>query len=126
MNFGLNGDHGEQDHHPVIAGNQIYSFPYAFDLLSGARDTTFSWSRGGHACATFSGSAEYLFGRGTNGRIYSKESASAGGTVLSWTNRPGCFINIVPAGGLVLMPESSAGCTCDFPLQQSLVFAPRQ
>ena len=124
--YTLNGDHGEQDHHPVIAGNQIYSFPYAFDLLSGARDTTFSWSRGGHACATFSGSAEYLFGRGTNGRIYSKESASAGGTVLSWTNRPGCFINIVPAGGLVLMPESSAGCTCDFPLQQSLVFAPRQ
>jgi hypothetical protein len=33
-------------------------------------------------------------------------------------------MSIIPAGGLVLMPEASSGCTCGFALQGSVVLAP--
>jgi len=38
---------------------------------------------------------------------------------------PGCWINIIPAGGLVLIPEASSGCTCGYPLQTSMAFIPK-
>ena len=28
--------------------------------------------------------------------------------------RPGCWINAIPAGGLVLVPDGSAGCDCSY------------
>ena len=28
--------------------------------------------------------------------------------------RPGCWINAIPAGGLVLVPDASAGCSCSY------------
>ncbi len=31
---------------------------------------------------------------------------------------------MIPAGGLVLIPEASSGCTCGFPLQTSLAYIP--
>ena len=48
------------------------------------------------------------------------------GTPIQMTNetRPGCWINMIPAGGLLLIPESSAGCTCDYPIQTSMTFMP--
>jgi hypothetical protein len=47
-------------------------------------------------------------------------------TVLSETTRSGCWVNILPAGGLILMPESTAGCICGYPLQTSIAVTPRQ
>ncbi|MBM4085529.1 MAG: hypothetical protein FJ272_12120, partial [Planctomycetes bacterium] len=38
--------------------------------------------------------------------------------------RPGCWLHVVPAGGLVLSPESSSGCTCAYPIQTTLALAP--
>jgi hypothetical protein len=31
---------------------------------------------------------------------------------------------MIPAGGLLLVPEASSGCTCDYPLQGSMAFLP--
>ena len=28
--------------------------------------------------------------------------------------RPGCWINALPVGGLVLVPDASAGCSCSY------------
>ena len=28
--------------------------------------------------------------------------------------RPGCWINALPTGGLVLIPDASAGCSCSY------------
>jgi hypothetical protein len=28
--------------------------------------------------------------------------------------RPGCWINALPVGGLVLVPDASAGCACSY------------
>ena len=38
--------------------------------------------------------------------------------------RPGCWINFIPAGGLLLVPEASSGCTCPFPIVCTTVFKP--
>ena len=38
--------------------------------------------------------------------------------------RPGCWINLLPAGGLLLAPEASSGCSCNFSVQTSLALTP--
>ena len=40
--------------------------------------------------------------------------------------RPGCWINLIAAGGLILMPEGSSGCICPYPIQCSLALYPRK
>ena len=44
---------------------------------------------------------------------------------ITRVSRPGCWINILPVGGMVLIPEASSGCTCPYPIQTSLGLAPR-
>ena len=34
--------------------------------------------------------------------------------------RPACWINTLPAGGIVLMPEASSSCSCSYSFQTSL------
>jgi hypothetical protein len=38
--------------------------------------------------------------------------------------RPGCFTNILPVGGVVVQPEASSGCTCNFSMQCTITFSP--
>ncbi|HQO34378.1 MAG TPA: methyltransferase domain-containing protein [bacterium] len=116
---GIGGSHGEQWQHPVIIGNMIYSKPYAYNLHTGEKNS-FYLDRGGNGCGTISGCNAYLFARGRNPRIYPAGNERTSGEPLTNITRPGCFINIIPAGGMVLIPESSSGCTCAFSLQTSL------
>ncbi|HOX40310.1 MAG TPA: PQQ-binding-like beta-propeller repeat protein [Candidatus Brocadiia bacterium] len=119
----INGSHGEQWQHPVIMNGKVYSVPYDFDLKTGAKGN-FEFQRGGGGCGTISASEFYFFARAGNPRMYDISSGGKTSAPLSLVNRPGCFINIVPAGGLVLIPESSSGCTCAYPMQLSIAFAP--
>ena len=43
---------------------------------------------------------------------------------LTEVTRSGCWINIIPAGGLVLIPEASSQCGCAYAVQTSLALAP--
>jgi hypothetical protein len=43
---------------------------------------------------------------------------------LTRVTRPSCWMSMVPAGGLLLVPEASSGCTCGFALQMSMAFVP--
>jgi len=122
--FGTGGEHGEQWQHPVINGRTIYSRPYAFDLHTGEKKQYFVY-RGGSGCGGLTGSAYYLYGRGSNPRMYPIETESTRGIQLTNVTRPGCWLNIIPANGLILVPESSSGCTCSYSIQSSLAFAPR-
>ena len=119
---GTNGEHGEQDQHPVIVGNTIYSRPYDFSLTDGTKGSL-NLNRAGGGCGTLSASSSYLFGRGGNPQMYDLSNAGAN-IPLTYNTRPGCWINIIPAGGLILIPESSSGCTCSYPVQTSLAFVP--
>jgi outer membrane protein assembly factor BamB len=122
--FGTGGSHGEQWQHPVINGQTLYSRPYAFDLHSGQKKQYYVY-RGGNGCGGLTGSAYYLYGRGANPRMYPIEVETTRGIPLTQVTRPGCWLNIIPANGLILVPESSSGCTCGYSLQSSLAFAPR-
>jgi hypothetical protein len=45
---------------------------------------------------------------------------------VSTETRPGCWINLLPVGGLLLSPEASSGCTCNFAVQTSIAFIPAE
>ena len=120
----IDGSHGEQWQHPVIVGNRIFLPPHDFDLQTG-KQGKYVLHRGGHGCGGLSASAQYLFARGSNPRLYTMTDGEESGTPLTRVNRPGCWINIVPAGGIIMLPESSSGCTCDYPIQTSFVFVPQ-
>ncbi len=120
----IGGSHGEQWQHPVIIGSKIISRPYEYDLFTGEKGT-YQLDRGGHGCGGLSACASYLFGRGGNPRMYEIHEGNENGSPLTLVNRPGCWINIIPAGGLILLPESSSGCTCAYPMQLSIAFTPK-
>ena len=118
-----NGSHGEQIHRTVIMGGVVYTEPFAFDLKTGVEHKGWILNRGGHACGTLSGSADALFFRATNPAVC-LPSKSDKGEKLNNITRPGCWINMIPAGGLLMIPEASSGCTCNFPLQMTIVYEP--
>ena len=119
------GGHGEYNRHPTIIDDTIYAWPYAYNLKTGEKVDGWKFDRRGHGCGGVSASAQCMFWRGGNPWMY--DLGPDGGPLrLNAVTRPGCWINIIPAGGLVLIPESSSGCTCGFALQTSLAFIPNE
>ncbi|MFM7803025.1 MAG: hypothetical protein ACKPGK_00815, partial [Verrucomicrobiota bacterium] len=39
--------------------------------------------------------------------------------------RSGCWLSIIPAGGMLLAPETSAGCSCTHAIQTSIGYLPK-
>ena len=116
------GDHGEQDHHPVVIKDKLIIEPFAYDLNSGKRLPEYDLRRHGHGCGTMSASASSLYFRASNPTEYLLDEKKL--RKITTVSRPGCWINIIPAGGLVLIPEASSGCTCNFAVQASMAFLP--
>ena len=114
---------------PVIVGNRIFIEPRACDLHTGeimmrshpitGEQVPFEYLRPGHTCAVTSASANMLFYRSSSTAIYDFEKDR--GLTLFGSIRPSCWINMIPANGVLLFPEGSAGCTCSFPLRCSVV-----
>ena len=121
---GIGGDHGEQIRHPVVASDKVFAEPYCYDLHTGEKDPDFKLNRGGGGCGTISGSPHHLFFRAANPAMCNVVKTTQGSR-LNLVSRPGCWINIIPAGGLILIPEASSGCTCNFPLQMSVAYMPK-
>lgn len=122
-NFKPKGGHGEQNRHPTIVGETVYAYPLAYNLRTGKPVEGWRFSRHGHGCGNLSASGRCLFWRGNNPWMWPLGGRGAP-TRLDAVTRPGCFINIIPAGGLVLVPEASSGCTCNYPMQASIAFRP--
>lgn len=95
---------------PTINDRTIYADGGAWDLLTGeARPFNFKRSYG---CGVLSGSANMFFFRSATLGYFdlnrNQEVENFGGM------RPGCWINVIPAGGIVLVPDASAGCSCSY------------
>jgi outer membrane protein assembly factor BamB len=120
----IDGEHGEYNRHPTIIDRTVYAWPYAYNLKTGEKIEGWKFDRRGHGCGGISASAQCLFWRGGSPWMYDI-GPNGGPRQLNKVSRPGCWINIIPAGGLVLIPESSSGCTCGFPLQTSMAFIPK-
>ena len=106
---------------PIINGGTIYFEPYAFDLMTGGK-RDFVMSRT-YNCGIITGSKNMLCYRsGTVG--YLDLTAPDGGTLNFGGIRPGCWINTVPAGGLVLMPDATARCNCSYLIKATIALQP--
>lgn len=114
--------HGEQDRHPVVTGGRLIVEPWVLDVYTGEDLFTFA-RRGGGGCGSLSASANKLFYRASNLAEFDLESREQ--RLVSKAARPGCWINMIPAGGLLLVPEGSSGCICSYPVQASMAFGPR-
>jgi outer membrane protein assembly factor BamB len=119
----FDGSHGEQDHHPVIVGNKLYCEPHAYNLDTGQPLKNWRWQPAHRrGCGTISASSQTLFFRQSNPTMFDL-NANTYSKVTS-TTRPGCWINMIPAGGLLLVPDASSGCTCNYAIQTSMAFLP--
>ncbi len=113
---------------PVVAGNWVFDEPRAYDLRTGAIRTGSDgkpWGWGGfRGCGTVSGSEQMLFYR-TGSPAFLDVGGGTGQHELPGI-RPGCYINIIAAGGLVLIPEASSGCGCKYNFQTTVAMIHRQ
>lgn len=120
----IDGGHGEQIQHPALANGIIYGPDFAVHLQDGKPYEGWRWKKS-HKCAPLSMSRNCAFSRYTNEKLpYIFDLQSGENRPLSVATRPGCWINTIPAGGMVLIPEASAGCTCPYPIQTSLALRP--
>jgi hypothetical protein len=95
---------------PLINDRSIVAWPSTVDLLTG-KSTPLELSKS-YGCGQISGSKNLLmFRSGTLGYVDATRDA---GTENFGGIRPGCWINALPVGGLVLMPDASAGCSCSY------------
>ena len=88
------------------------------------QQTPWNFIRPGHHCGALSASAHMMFFRSGFTAYYDLDEDS--GTRHFAGHRLGCWINFIPAGGLVIVPEASAGCACLFSLTATVVFQPRE
>jgi hypothetical protein len=116
------GDHGEQDKHPVLVGNTLIVEPLAYDVTTGKQMPDLNLGGRGYGCGTLSASSRAIFFRSQHPASY--QLATRQIELITNVTRPGCWINMIPASGLLLIPEGSAGCTCNFPIQSSIALTP--
>ncbi len=105
---------------PIVNDTTIYAQPGAWDLLTGkARDFHFERS---YACGTLAGSKHLLAFRSAT--LGYRDLTSDAGTENYGGIRPGCWINTIPASGLLLMPEASNRCVCSYLIKATIALQP--
>ncbi len=111
----LSGSHGEQVQHPAIVGEVVYGPGFAFNLLTGKKHDGWAWQKS-HKCATISTSRYCAFSRFSKEKLpYIFDLQSGQGAPMTTVTRPGCWINTIPAGGLVVIPEASPAAPASTP-----------
>jgi outer membrane protein assembly factor BamB len=122
-------------HRPIVIGEHVLAEPWMFDLKTGdqitrehpltGEEVPWSMMRTGHHCGMLTGcdSGMIMFRSGFTG-FYDLNS-DAGAEHFAG-HRLGCWINAIPANGLVLIPEASAGCVCLFSIASTVVLEPRE
>lgn len=119
---------------PLVVGDTIYAEPWARDLYTGERamrvdpitgeEQPWQMARPGHHCGCIAASPSCLFFR--SGCIGYYDLLSDFGSTHFSGIRPGCWINFIPANGVLLVPEASSGCVCPYPIHCTVAFKHRQ
>jgi outer membrane protein assembly factor BamB len=122
-------------HRPIVIGKQLLAEPWMFDLKNGdqitrqhpitGQEVPWSIMRTGHHCGmlTACDSGMVLFRSGYTG--FFDLNADEGVRHFAG-HRLGCWINAIAANGLVMIPEASAGCVCQFSIASTIVLEPRE
>jgi len=105
---------------PILNDRTIYAEPRAWDLTTG-RELPFKLTRS-YGCGILAASERMLvFRSGTLGYV---DLAAAGRTENYGGIRPGCWVNAIPAGGLVLLADAASWCTCSYLNQATIALQP--
>jgi len=95
---------------PFINEYTVYAQGGAWDLLTG-EPRAFELKRS-YGCGQISASKHLMLFRSAT---LGYQSMDAGAKLENYGGiRPGCWINALPVGGLVLLPDASAGCSCSY------------
>ncbi|MBM4040331.1 MAG: hypothetical protein FJ290_17630, partial [Planctomycetes bacterium] len=118
---------------PLVVGDVLHAEPWAFDLRTGAQRThanpltgieePWQWARPGHHCGCPAASPHTMFFRSYCYGYY--DLVGDHGIQHFGGQRPGCWINLIPANGLLVAPEASSGCQCPFPNMCTVVMQHR-
>jgi len=119
---------------PVVMSDTIILEPRACDLYTGSfkmrthpltgEQVPWEFVRAGHCCSITSASPDMFFLRGYFAWFYDMNNDQ--GIIPFGGTRPGCWINMIPANGLMLFPEASSGCRCSYPVRSSVVFTRKE
>ncbi len=114
--------HTSQLEHPVLIGDRVYVNLNIYDLKTGDRLSE-KPMKDYHGCGIKSASSATIFFRQEYHSMWNLES----GEVQEWHGiRSGCWLSMIPSGGLLLAPETSAGCSCTHAIQTSIAYRPRE
>lgn len=105
---------------PVLNDRTIYAEGGAWDLLSG-QAVPFSFKRS-YGCGILAGARSLLVFRSATLGYFDLEHDC--GTEEFGGIRPGCWINALPVGGIVLAPDGAAGCACSYPNESWIALRP--
>ena len=106
---------------PLVVGDTIYAQGGAWDLSSGKpKDFPFKRSYG---CGILAAAEKMLLFRSATLGYCSLEHPAE--TLDYGGIRPGCWVNAIPVGGIVVMPDASAGCRCSYLNQAWMAFEGR-
>ena len=117
MPWGWRG-HGGHYSRPVIVGQRLFVRPAVLDLATG---DPLDLQMPGGGCGSYCASSEAVFYRSGDIAAWAPETEQVSGFRRL---RPGCWLNAIPAGGLLLAPETGGGCSCGGWLEISAAFAP--
>jgi hypothetical protein len=111
----------------VMLGETLWSYG-AYDLLTGKQrlDGNRPWKMKGTGigCGVWVGSDNILLRRSGTIGYYDLEQDD--GWVDNYGGiRSGCWINMLPVGGIVLAPEDTQGCRCSYQNQASIALIER-
>jgi outer membrane protein assembly factor BamB len=95
---------------PLINYDTIIAHPAALDLVSG-KPVAMKVPKS-YGCGQLAGSRNLLMFR--SGTLGYYDFTRKAGTENYGGLRPGCWINALPVGGLVLVPDASSGCRCSY------------
>ncbi|UCC99242.1 MAG: PQQ-binding-like beta-propeller repeat protein [Phycisphaerales bacterium] len=108
---------------PILNDRTIYAQPGTWDLLSG-KQLPFTFTRS-YGCGIPVGSTRMLvFRSATLG--YVDLTGGPGSTENYGGIRPGCWVNAIPAGGLILMADAASWCTCSYLNQATCALQPSE
>lgn len=95
----------------LIHNNKVVVDPYAYDIKTGAKIPDFHLNRT-YGCGTVVASENLLhFRSGTLGYA----GVTPPHKVMNFGGiRPGCWLNMIPVAGMVVMPDAMEGCACSY------------
>jgi len=121
---------------PTIVDGTIYSFPMAWDLLSGEQRTVDGSGAGerpgqpwriqgkGQGCGLVAGCESLLLIR--SGALGYYDTTYDRGWMENYGGlRTGCFVNALPVGGIVVAPDDTRACRCSYQNQATVALIQR-